>query len=172
MPCLKIRIWAGQFIGLSAIRSDVAGQDRRVVVHIGNLVGDDEHILAIFAPMAGLLPLARVHQLRRLHLDIAGGVELAAHIGFELAPEDEAVGVPEDGALRLLLEMEEVHLLADPAMVALGRLLQPQQMGVELLLVQPARAGDARKLSIVLVAAPIGARDARQLEGVGIELAR
>ena len=70
----------------------------------------------------------RVHQLRRLDLVIAGGVEPAAHIGLELAPEDEALGMPEDAALRLGLEVEQVHLLADLAMVALGRLLQPDEM--------------------------------------------
>ena len=42
--------------------------------------------------------------------------------------------MPEDAALRLGLEVEQVHLLPDPAMVALGRLLQPGEVLVELLL--------------------------------------
>ena len=75
---------------------------------------------------------------------IAGGVEPAAHIGLELAPDDVAVGVPEDAAVRLGLEVEQVHLLADLAMVALGRFLQPDEVGVELLLVEPGGAVDAR----------------------------
>src|SRR3546814_14521147 len=41
----------------------------------------------------------------------------------------------------------------------------------DLLPVQPAGAIDAAELRIFLVAAPIGARHARQLEGGGIELA-
>ena len=171
MPWRKIRMCAGQFIGFSAISSAVAGQDRPVLLGARNLVGDDEHVLAIFAPMARRLPLARVHDLRRLHLEIAGGVEPAAHIGLELAPDDIALGVPEDRAVRFGLEVEEVHLLADLAMVALGRLLEPDEMRVELLPVEPAGAVDARELRIVLVAAPIGARDPGQLERVGIELA-
>src|SRR5205085_2914645 len=126
----------------------------------------------IFAPVARLLPLPRVHDLRRLHLAIAGGIELAAHIGFELAPDEIALRMPEDRTMRLLLEVEEIHLLADLAMVTLGRLLEPDEMRLELLLVQPARAVDARELRVVLVAAPIGAGDPRQSERLGIELAR
>ncbi len=57
-------------------------------------------------------------------------------------------------------------------MVALGGLFQPREMRIELLLVEPARAVDARELRILLVAAPIGTRDTHQLEGIGIELAR
>ncbi len=171
MPWRKIRMWAGQFIGFSAIRSALAGEDRRALLGAGHLVGDDEHVLAILAPVAGRLPLARVHQLRRLHLLIAGRVEPAAQIGLELAPQDIALGMPEDRAVRLGLEVEQVHLLADLAMVALRRLLEPDEMRLELLPVQPAGAVDARELRVVLVAAPIGARDPGQLERVGIELA-
>ena len=78
--------------------------------------------------MAALLPLARVHQLRRLDLGIAGRVEPAAHIGLQLAPQDEALGVPEDRALRFGLEVEQVHLLPDLAMIALGRFLEPEEV--------------------------------------------
>ncbi len=89
----------------------LAGQDRRVLVGAGDLVGDDEHVLAELAPVAGLHPERAVEELRRLHLDVAVGVELAADVGLEDAPEREAVRVPEDRALRLLLQVEEVHLL-------------------------------------------------------------
>ena len=166
MPWRKIRMCAGQFIGFSAIRSASPVRIGPSSSVLGHLVGDDEHVLAILAPVAGLLPLARVHQLRRLHLAIAGRVEPAAHIGFELAPDDIALGVPEDRAVRLGLEVEQVHLLADLAMVALGRLLEPDEMRVELLPVEPAGAVDARQHRVLLVAAPIGARDAGQLERV------
>ena len=149
----------------------IVGDDRPFILRVRHLVGDDEHILAIFAPVAGLLPLARVHYLGRLHL-LIGRVQPAAHIGFQLAPDHIALRMPEDRAVRLLLEVEQVHLLPDLAMVALLRLFEPHEIGVELLPVQPARAIDARELRIVLVAAPIGAGDARQFEGVRIELAR
>src|SRR4051812_28882519 len=80
--------------------------------------------------------------------------------------------MPEHRPLRFGLEVEQVHLLADLAMIALGRLFQAEEMLIELLLVEPAGAVDAAEHRIGLVAAPIGARDARQLERLGIELAR
>jgi hypothetical protein len=69
------------------------------------------------------------------------------------------------------LQVEQVHLRAQLAVVALGGFLKAQQMRVELLLVQPAGAIDARKHRVLLVAAPIGARHARQLEGRRVQLA-
>ena len=73
---------------------------------------------------------------------------------------------------RLLLQMEQVHLPADAAMVALLRLLELGEIGVELLLVGPGGAVDALQLRRCLrIAAPIGAGDLRQLEGLA-ELAR
>src|SRR3546814_1027594 len=73
--------------------------------------------------------------------------------------------------MRLLLEVEQVHLLAQLAMVALGRFLQPVEVRVELLSVEPAGAVDARQHRVLLVAAPIGPRHPRQLERLRIELA-
>ena len=56
-------------------------------------------------------------------------------------------------------------------MVALGGFLEPDEMGVELLLVEPGGAVDAAQHRVLLVAAPVSARDARQLERLRIELA-
>src|SRR3546814_5721976 len=92
--------------------------------------------------MASLLPLAGVHHLRRLDLVIARIVDRAAHIRLQLAPDDIAVRVPEDAAVRLLLKVEQVHLGAQLAMVALAGLLHPVEVRVELLPVEPAGAVD------------------------------
>src|SRR3546814_11146819 len=100
---------------------------------VWRLVGEDENALAVLAPVAGLLPRARVHDLRRLDLAISRAVDGAAHIGFQLSPDHIAPGVPEHRAMRLLLEVEQVHLLAQLAMVAVGRFLQPVEVRVELL---------------------------------------
>src|SRR3546814_5928249 len=53
----------------------------------------------------------------------------------------------------------------------LGGFLQPEKMRVELLLVEPAGAVDAREHRVLLVAAPIGPRHPRQFESIGVELA-
>src|SRR3546814_14371762 len=72
----------------------------------------------------------------------------------------------------LFLQMEQVHLAADLAVVALGGFLEPDEMFGELFLVEPAGAVDAAQLRILLVAAPVCARNPRELEVGGVELAR
>src|SRR5437763_3651590 len=62
--------------------------------------------------------------------------------------------------------MEEVHLAAEPAVVALLRLFELLEVGVELLLLGKGGAVDAAEHLAVGNAAPIGARDLHQLEGV------
>src|SRR3546814_7802587 len=79
---------------------------------------NDEHIFAIFAPVARLFPLARVHHLGGLDLLVTRAVDGAAHIGFQFAPDAIALGVPEHAAMCFGLQMEQVHVLPQPAMVA------------------------------------------------------
>src|SRR3546814_9493616 len=86
---------------------------------------------------------------------VTRAVDGTAHIGFQFAPDAIALGVPEHAAMRFGLQMEQVHVLPQPAMVAFCRLLQPDEMVGELLPVQPAGAIDAAELRIFLVAAPI-----------------
>ncbi len=74
--------------------------------------------------------------------------------------------MPEHRAGRLLLEVEQVHLAAELAVVALLRLLDLLEIGVELLLLGERGAVDAREHLAVGIAAPIGAGDLHQLEGV------
>src|SRR3546814_5987983 len=81
-----------------------------------------------------------VHELRRLHLLIACGVQFAAHILFQLAPQHIALGVPENGTLCFLLQVEQVHLRADLTMIPLRRFLKPRQMRLKMFLVEPSRA--------------------------------
>ncbi len=78
--------------------------------------------------------------------------------------------MPEDRALRLLLQVEEVHLLGDPPVVALRRLLEPGQVGVEVGLRAEGDAVDALQHRTTRVAAPVGAGDRGQPEAVGRHL--
>ncbi len=73
--------------------------------------------------------------------------------------------MPEHRARRLLLEVEEVHLAAELPVVALLRLLDLLEIGVELLLLGEGGAVDAGQHLAVGIATPIGARDLHQLEG-------
>ncbi len=132
----------------------------------------DEHIGAVLVPVARGFPEFSVQNLRRLDLDVSGGVQTAAHIGFQHAPQHPALGVPEDHAPALFLHVEELHGAAQLAVVALLGLFDAQQIGVQILLGRPGRAVDALKLGAAGIAAPIGARQLGQLEGLAHELGR
>ena len=74
-------------------------------------------------------------------------------------PEDEA-GAGD------LLNAEQVKLLAQQAMVALGCFFQVREMGVQILLREKGRAVDPLQLRILLVAEPVCARQRQHLEGL------
>ena len=67
---------------------------------------------------------------------------------------------------RAVVEVEEIELLAELAMVAALRLLQPLEVRVEILLRVEGGAVDPRQLRVLLVAAPVRAREAGELEGL------
>ena len=155
---MKICTWPGQFIGFSAkTRSSSVSSPATVTLNM----------LSRYQPQwPEVSHSALVEHLRRVDLLIALLVEAAAHVADQALEHLPALGVPEHDARPLLLEMEQVHLAAEPAMVALLGLLQHVEIGVELRLVGPGRAVDARQHRVVAVAAPIGAGHLHQLEGV------
>src|SRR4051812_16842195 len=106
-------------------------------------------MLAELLPMAGSLPKFAVDELRSAHFVIAGFVEPAAHVILQRPPDRPALWMPEHLPRRLFLQMEEVHLAADAPMVALFRLLQHVEIGIEVLLVAPGGAVDALQLLAV-----------------------
>jgi hypothetical protein len=132
--------------------------------HLLNL--GEEHVLAELLPVPGRFPELPVDELRGAHLLIAGRVEAPPHIAFEGAPDGPALRVPEHLSGRLLLQVEEVHLAADAAVIAPLRLLQAGEMAVERSPVAPGGAVDALQLRAPVVAAPIGAGKLGELEGV------
>jgi hypothetical protein len=67
--------------------------------------------------------------------------------------------------------MEQLHLAAEAAVVALLGLLEEGQVGLEVVAVAEGDAVDALQHRAVAVPAPIGAGDAHQLERVGGKLA-
>ena len=130
----------------------------------------DEHVLAVFLPVARGLPELAVHNLRGLDLAIAGIGQSPAHVILHGAVYRPAVRVPEHHARRLFLHVEELHLAADPAMIALGRLLQHVEIGLQVVLVLEGHAIDALEHLVAAVATPVGARHAHQLEGIRPDL--
>ena len=121
--------------------------------------------------MARKLPEVLLHHVGRVHFLIALAVQAAAHVSDQRLEQRPALRVPEDGARRLFLEMEEIHLAAKLSVIALLGFLEAMQIVLELVLRREGRAVDALKLRVVAVAAPIGARELHQLEGLA-DLAR
>ena len=72
--------------------------------------------------------------------------------------------MPERGARRDVLEVEEIELRAEPTVVAAARVFEVLEVRVEIRLRVERRPVDAGQLLVVLVAAPVRAGDARQLE--------
>ena len=124
----------------------------------------EKHVLAELLQVPGLLPQSRVHELRRTDFFVAGGALALAHVGDQRLEHGPALGMPEHRARRLLLQMKEIELLADAAVIALLRLLEALQVGVELLLVRPGGAVDPLQHLVARVPAPVGAGDLGELE--------
>jgi uncharacterized membrane protein len=83
--------------------------------------------------------------------------------------QDHALGQIEGHTGRLVTEGEQPQLAAQLAVVAALGLLNPLEIGVQLILLLEAGAVDALKHLVVGVAAPVGAGAACQLDGVALD---
>ena len=102
------------------------------------------------------------------HLVAAGEVLAPLELLDDVA-QQRALRVPEhETGADLVGEREQVELLADLAVVALLRLLDAVQVGLERGLVGEAGAVDALEHPVLLVPAPVGAGDREQLEGLDL----
>ena len=124
------------------------------------------HVVLVVVPVARGLPQLLVHDERRGDLHVAGLVVDLAPVVQQRVLKDHAVGQEEREAGGLVAHHKEVHFAADLAMVALLGLLQHVHMLVELFLGGKGDAVDAGEHLVVLVALPVGARDAGELKGL------
>ena len=129
------------------------------------------HIIFIVIPVAAAVPEILVEHDRRRDLDIAGLLMDLAPVVDELVFEHHAVGQEEREARALVHEREQAELLAKLAVVTLFGLFDAGQIRVELLLLREAGAVDALEHLAAAVAAPVGAGDARELDGVALDAA-
>mmetsp|Transcript_37514 Transcript_37514/g.87440 ORF Transcript_37514/g.87440 Transcript_37514/m.87440 type:complete len:538 (+) Transcript_37514:6674-8287(+) len=149
---------------------DVAGAVHRFERVVALLRLGHEHVLAILVPVPRLLPQALVQDLRALDLQVAVVAVDAAHVLLHLLPDRPALGVPEHDARRVLVDVEQVQLLAELAVVALLGFFEQRQVFLQVVLARPGRAVDALQHLVAVVTAPVGAGHLHQLEV--LELAR
>ena len=147
---------------------DVPGAVHRLdgVVVFVNAAG--EHIAAELVPVAGFFPQRAVQNLRPLYFLIAVFAQFAAHIVLDFAVDDPALRVPENHARRFFLQMEEIELFTDAAVVAFFRFCLLLQVSVQRLLVGEGNAVDALQRFAARVAAPVGAGKFGQFERLDV----
>jgi hypothetical protein len=91
-----------------------------------------------------------IEDLRAAHFLIAVVAIDAAHVLLDLLPHGPAVRMPEHHAGRFFLQVEQIELPAELAMVALLGFFQHVQVGVEFFLLRPGGAVDALQLLVLL----------------------
>jgi len=113
-----------------------------------------------------LLPQRAIDDLRRLHFLVAMLADDPAHVLLDLLPQRPTLGMPEHHARCLVLDMEEIELATELAVVALLSLLDHVQVGVEFVLLCPCRAIHTLQHLVLRVAPPIGSGQLGQLENL------
>ncbi len=127
-----------------------------------------EHVVLVELPVPRLLPQLLVHQQRGRDLLVAALIERLARVLLQLAHQHHAAGQPERRAGGDVVEVEQVELPPELAVVALLRLLEPPEMLVELLLGEPGGPVDPLQHRVLLVPAPVGAGGGEELEGLDL----
>jgi len=107
--------------------------------------------------MAGRLVQVQLGELRCVDVPVALFALLGEDVFFEQPAHRGALGQPErQPGPDLFTDHEELEVLAKLAMVAAPGLLEPLQIGVELLVALPGRAIEALEHRALFVAAPVG----------------
>ena len=153
-------------VGTQAVVEDlhVAGAVHRFYGVVAFLGGGGEHIVFVVRPVAGFFPEGFVEDLRGFDFAVAGGIELAAHVLLDGLPQRPAARMPKYHAGGFVLQVEEVELFAEAAVVAFFGLFNTGNVGFELVFASPGGAVDALQHFVVAVAAPVGAGQLGELE--------
>ena len=117
-----------------------------------------EHVRAVVLPMARGLPQRLVEDERCLHLHVPGGVEHLAHVVRECLVEHRSLAEPERGAGRPRVEHEQAEVASELAVIAQLRLVNPGEVGLQVLVAEKGRAVDALHRRVLRVPLPVGVR--------------
>ena len=127
-------------------------------------IGREKHILAKIFPMPRRVEHFVLENQRRDHFVVAVAPVQPPHVIDQRIEDDDALGQVERRSRRDRIEHVEAHLAPELAMVALAGELDQLEMLVERFLGRERGAVDSREHRVVLVAAPVRAGDAGQLE--------
>ena len=97
---------------------DVAGAVHRLQGEVAFLALGHEHVFAVLVPVTGFLPQTLVQDLRPLDLLVAVVTVNAAHVLLHLLPNGPALGMPENRAGRVFVDMEQIEFATEFAVVA------------------------------------------------------
>ena len=114
--------------------------------------------------MAGGFPQLSIDQQRRPDLDVSGCIQFAAQVLFQGLVQGPAFRMPEHLADGFVLDVEEIELASELAVIALFGFLDHAQVRLQLVLVGKRQAVDALQLRVLRITAPVRARDLGQLE--------
>ena len=109
----------------------------------------DEHVFAVFFPMARGLPKLAVNNLGSLDFLISSLGQATAHVVFQCPVDGPAIGVPEHHAGGLFLNVKQVHGTAKFPVVTLFGLFKHVQMGLQIFFILEGDSVDALQHFIV-----------------------
>ena len=128
-----------------------------------------EEVLFVVLEVPGDLEQLLARDVRAVDRLVAAPHDLAADEILDHLAELRSLRVPEgEPGADQLVEREEIQLAPQRPVVALLGLFQPAQMLVELRLRRERRPVDALELRVALVAAPVGAGEREDLEGLDV----
>ena len=165
----------GNFHGQIAIAAQLRLVDEDMVraVHgpqhhlLGLEVHGREHVLVIVGPVAGALVEVDLGEVGRVDVLVAEFALEAEDVVLQQAADGCAFGEPERQAgADFFADGEELEFLAEAAVVAALRVFDALEVVVEVFLREEGGAVNALELRVLLVAEPIGTRQAHDLEGL------
>ena len=117
--------------------------------------------------MAGGLPEILTGDMRGIEQFVIVSIMLILPVVFDEPPEERPLGLPEDQARAdLVLGGEQLHLFAQPSVIAFFGLFQGGEVFFQVLLVKEGGPVDALQDIPFFIAPPVGAGDPEEFKGL------
>ena len=131
------------------------------------------HVLPVKTEMARRLPQGPAADMRRIHEIVAVLLMLVAPEVLDGLPDERAPRMPQDqAAAHFIGQGEQIQVLAEFPVVAPLDLFEPREVRIQRLLGRERDAVDPLEHLVLLAAAPVGARDGEELEGLDLRRRR